>query len=140
MADVIVIGSGVIGATTALYLAREDFAVTVLDELPGSGRGTSFANGGIVTPSTAVPWCSPAVPGLLFKSIARTNGPFLLRPSAMLGILGWGTRFIANCRASKYRTSAEQLTRFAHHGLREMEDLLARLSVDFGLNRGGLLE
>jgi len=47
---VIVLGSGVIGVTTAYYLARAGHEVTVVDRQGGPARETSFANAGEVSP------------------------------------------------------------------------------------------
>jgi D-amino-acid dehydrogenase len=140
MRDAVVVGAGVIGTATALYLAREGLSVTVVDSHPAAGLNTSFANGGLLTPSTALPWCSPAVPGLLLKWIGREDAPLLLRPSALPGLGMWGARFFSNCRPSKFRASAIQLSRFARESLEETEGLIAQRTVDFNLSDGGLLE
>jgi len=140
MSNVIVVGAGVVGTTTALYLAREGLSVTVIDSRAEAGLDTSFANGGLVTPSTALPWCSPAVPGLIFKWIGRESAPLLLRPSAIPSLGLWGLKFLANCRPSKHAASSLKLTRFGRESLEEMEGLLAQKTVDYQLSRGGLLE
>lgn len=140
MSDVIVIGAGVVGSTTALYLAREGLSVTVIDSRAEAGLETSFANGGLVTPSTALPWCSPAVPRLLFKWIGRESAPLLLRPSAIPSLGLWGLKFLANCRPAKHAASSLQLTRFGRESLDETEGLLAQRTVDYKLSHGGLLE
>lgn len=140
MPDAIVVGAGVIGTTTALYLAREGMSVQVVDARAEAGLETSFANGGLVTPSTALPWSAPAVPGQLFRWIGREDAPLLLRPSAIPRLGLWGLRFLANCRPSKFARSSRELTRFARESLAETEGLLAQRSVDYELSHGGLLE
>ena len=59
---VIVLGAGVIGTTTAWYLARAGHEVTVLERRDGAGLETSFANGGQVSVSHAEPWANPSAP------------------------------------------------------------------------------
>ncbi|MEP9390229.1 D-amino acid dehydrogenase [Mesorhizobium sp. KR9-304] len=140
MPDAIVVGAGVIGTTTALYLAREGLSVQVVDGRAEAGLETSFANGGLVTPSTALPWCSPGVPGMLLRWIGREDAPLLLRPSAIPRLGLWGLKFLANCRPSKYTQSSRSLTRFARESLTETEALLAQRTVDYELSHGGLLE
>lgn len=140
MPDAIVVGAGVIGTTTALYLAREGLSVQVIDAREGAGLETSFANGGLVTPSTALPWCSPGVPGMLMRWIGREDAPLLLRASAIPRLGLWGLRFLANCRPSKHAASSASLTRFARESLSETEELLAQRTVDYKLSHGGLLE
>ncbi len=52
---VVVLGAGVIGVTSAWYLAKDGHDVTVLDRQPTAGLETSFANGGQISVSHAEP-------------------------------------------------------------------------------------
>ena len=58
---VFVLGSGVVGATSAYYLAKKGFDVTVIDRQEGSALETSFANAGQISPGYASPWAAPGV-------------------------------------------------------------------------------
>lgn len=140
MRRAVVVGAGIVGTTAALYLAREGMAVTVLDAHPASGLETSFANGGLVTPTSAMPWSSPGAPRLLLRWLGREKAPLLLRPSAVPRLGLWGLRFLANCRRSKYVASARTLSRFAQGSLEETEGLIAQRVVQYDLSHGGLLE
>ena len=57
---VMILGSGVIGTTTAYYLARAGHQVTVVDRQPGPALRTSYANAGEVSPGYSAPWAGPA--------------------------------------------------------------------------------
>lgn len=57
---VLVLGAGVVGVTSAWFLARAGHDVTVVDRQPGAGLETSFANGGQISASHAEPWANPA--------------------------------------------------------------------------------
>lgn len=59
---VVAMGAGVIGVTTAYYLAKAGCEVTVIDRQTGPGLETSFANAGEVSPGYASPWAGPGVP------------------------------------------------------------------------------
>jgi D-amino-acid dehydrogenase len=56
---VLVLGGGVVGVTSAWYLARDGHEVTVVDRQPGAALETSFANGGQISVSYAEPWANP---------------------------------------------------------------------------------
>lgn len=140
MTATIVIGAGVIGATTAWFLARAGYSVTVLDSRPSPGLETSFANGGLLAANSALPWSSPGTPLQMLKWLGREEAPLLLRPSAIPSLGGWGVRFLANCRQGKYRETANTLTRFGQHSLGLMNDLLERQPLAFDFGRGGFLE
>ena len=59
---VMVLGSGVVGTTTAYYLAQAGFDVVVLDRQLDVALETSFANAGQVSPGYASPWAAPGIP------------------------------------------------------------------------------
>jgi D-amino-acid dehydrogenase len=140
MTATIIIGAGVIGVTTAVFLAREGLPVTVLDSQPAPGLETSFANGGLLAANSALPWSSPGTPLQMLKWLGREEAPLLLRPSAIPSLGSWGLKFLANCRGHKYRDTANTLTRFGQHSLGLMESLISREAMQFDLGRGGFLE
>jgi choline dehydrogenase-like flavoprotein len=59
---VLVLGSGVIGVTTAYYLARQGVDVTVIDRQPHAALETSHANAGQISPGYSTPWAAPGIP------------------------------------------------------------------------------
>jgi D-amino-acid dehydrogenase len=68
---VLVIGAGVVGTTSAWYLARAGHQVTVLERHPGPALETSQNAAGLVSMAAAQPWTSPA---RLPAAIARLLG------------------------------------------------------------------
>ncbi|MBT6037280.1 MAG: FAD-dependent oxidoreductase, partial [Kordiimonadaceae bacterium] len=56
-----IIGAGIIGTTSAYYLAKTGHDVEVIERQDGPGLETSFANAGMLTPSMADPWNDPSV-------------------------------------------------------------------------------
>src|SRR6266498_1884468 len=57
---VVVLGAGVIGTTSAWYLARTGHEVMVVDRQPEVALETSFANGGQISVSHCEPWANLA--------------------------------------------------------------------------------
>jgi len=91
--DTIVIGAGVVGLSTALYLRGAGVAVNVVDPLPPPG-GASFGNAGMISPDTAVPI---ALPGMLRKVprwLTDPLGPLAVRPSYFPRALPWLRRWM----------------------------------------------
>jgi D-amino-acid dehydrogenase len=89
----IVIGAGVAGLSTALYLRRAGVDVAVIDPLPPAG-GASFGNAGLLSPDTAVPI---ALPGMLRKVpgwLTDPLGPLSVRPAYFPRALPWLMRWI----------------------------------------------
>ena len=59
---VIVLGGGVVGVTSAYYLAKAGHQVTVVDRQAAAGMETSFANADQVSPGYSSPWAAPGIP------------------------------------------------------------------------------
>ena len=92
-----VIGAGVVGLSTALYLRRSGRDVTIIDPLPPPG-GASYGNAGMISADTAVPI---ALPGMLRKVpswLTDPLGPLAVRPSYFPKALPWLMRWIAASR------------------------------------------
>lgn len=92
--SVAVIGAGVVGLSTALYLTRSGQRVILLDPLPPPG-GASFGNAGMISADTSVPIALPRmlpkVPGWLLDPL----GPLAVRPSYFPKALPWLLKWIA---------------------------------------------
>ncbi len=90
---VVIIGAGVVGLSTALYLQRDGFDTLVLDPL-GPAGGASFGNAGMLSPDTAAPI---AMPGMLRKVpgwLRDPLGPLSLRPAYLPRALPWLLRWV----------------------------------------------
>ena len=82
---VIVLGAGVIGTTSAWYLARAGHEVTVVDRQPEAALETSFANGGQISVSHSEPWANPTAPLKILRWLGRVDAPLLFRPRGEVG-------------------------------------------------------
>jgi len=77
---VLVLGSGVIGVTSAYYLARAGHEVTVVDRQPEPALETSFANAGEVSPGYSAPWAAPGLPLKAIKWLFMRHRPLVIWP------------------------------------------------------------
>ncbi len=122
---VAVLGAGVIGVTTAWYLRQAGHDVQVLDRREAAGMETSFANGGQVSASHALPWAGPGVPWQALKWMTREDAPLLFRLRADPAQWRWGLQFLRECTAARFRANAARLMRLglysqaALHALRQ---------------------
>ena len=87
---VVVLGAGVIGTTSAWYLAQSGHEVTVVDRQPEPALETSFANGGQISVSHSEPWANPTAPLKILKWLGREDAPLLFRPRAELAQMALG--------------------------------------------------
>ena len=86
---VLVLGGGVIGVTSAYYLARAGAEVTVLDRQDAPASETSFANAGQVSPGYSTPWAAPGIPLKAMKWMFQKHAPLAIRLDGSLFQLQW---------------------------------------------------
>lgn len=110
---IIVLGAGVIGVTSAWYLAQAGHEVSVLDRQSEAGMETSFANGGQVSAGHAEPWAKPAVIPKLLRWLGREDAPLLFRPRADWAQWEWGLRFLRECIPGRFERNCRALAGLA---------------------------
>lgn len=98
----LVLGAGVIGTTTAYFLAKDGHEVTVLDRQPGAAMETSFANGGVLHTSECEPWSRPGMMRNALRWLGKEDAPMLLRYRAIPKMWRWGLEFARNCSHDRY--------------------------------------
>lgn len=136
----VVIGAGLIGTTTAWFLAQRDFDVTVVERRAGPGLETSFANGGLLTPSQADPWNAPGILARAIRWLGRENSPLLLRPRAVPGMFGWGWRFLRASRPGPHLQATRAILQLALYSLRTQDALDEQLALDYHRLHHGTLK
>lgn len=108
-----VLGAGVIGTTTAYYLARAGHEVTVHDRQPGPALETSFANAGEISPGYSTPWAAPGIPLKAVKWLLMRHSPLILRPTLDPHLLPWILSLLANCTSAAYTRNKSRMLRIA---------------------------
>lgn len=126
---VIVLGSGVIGVTTAYYLALAGHEVTVIDRQPGPALETSFANAGQISPGYASPWAAPGIPLKAAKWLFQRHAPLSIKPDGTLFQLQWMWEMYRNCDPARYAVNKERMVRLAEYS----RDCMRQLRRDTGI-------
>ena len=86
---ILVLGSGVIGTTSAYYLALAGHEVTVIDRQEAPALETSYANAGEVSPGYSSPWAGPGVPLKAIQWMMMKHSPLVVRPQLSMHQWGW---------------------------------------------------
>ena len=134
---VAVLGAGVVGVTSAWYLARAGHEVTLLDRQPEPGMETSFANGGQISAGHAEPWARPSVLPKVLHWLGREDAPMLFRPRADLAQWIWGLRFALECIPGRFERNARQLAGLATYSRACLVALRAETGIQYDqLSRG----
>lgn len=137
---VIVLGAGVIGTTTAYYLAKSGADVTVIDRQQLAGQETSFANAGQVSPGYATPWAAPGIPFKALKWMFQRHAPLAIRPDATLWQLRWMAGMLRNCTQTRYARNKERMMRLAEYSRDCLRDLRADTGLTYEHRSAGTLQ
>ena len=112
---VLILGSGVVGVTSAYYLAKKGFDVTVIDRQSDVGLETSFANAGQISPGYSAPWAAPGVPYKAIKWLFQRHAPLALKADFTFWQLQWTLMLLQNCTAKRYDINKERMVRLAEY-------------------------
>jgi D-amino-acid dehydrogenase len=137
---VVVLGAGIIGVTTAYYLAQFGHEVVVIDRQAEVGLETSYANGALLTPSTSDSWAAPGTPLKILKWLGQEEAPMLLRMRAFPQIIGWGLQFLRNCRPAQWQANTEAVLGLALFSMRALDELAQNERLEFDRNPAGLIK
>ncbi|MFV8836479.1 D-amino acid dehydrogenase [Aquisalimonas sp.] len=137
---IVVIGAGVLGVTTAWYLARDGHAVTVVDRDPMPGQQTSYANGGLLHASHAEPWNAPGVVWQLLRWIGREDSPLLLRPGQIPRLTGWGLGFLRNSTRHRFERNTSVNAALAVYSLQQLRQLRRDTGIRYDDGQNGILK
>ncbi|MFC4274470.1 D-amino acid dehydrogenase [Achromobacter aloeverae] len=136
---VCVIGAGVIGVSSAYFLARQGFDVTLADARERPAEVSSFANGGQLSYSYVAPLAGPGVLPSVPNWLLRADSPLRFRPRLDPHQWRWCLDFALACRAAVARASTAELSTLSYLSRDAMHGLLAQDPIEFGHVRNGKL-
>jgi D-amino-acid dehydrogenase len=123
MQEIIVIGGGVVGLTSAWWLLEAGHKVTLLERAPQVGTGTSFSNGGQLSYRYVSPLADVGVPLKALQWMFQEYGPLRFKPQFDLHQWTWLAAFLANCRADANRKTTHKLLQLGELSRRAMVQL-----------------
>ncbi len=126
---IVILGAGVIGVTSAWYLAKAGHDVTVIDRQPAPALETSFANAGEISPGYASPWAAPGIPMKAVKWLFMNHPPLIINAKPDLAKIEWVTRMLLNCTSSAYGINKSRMVRLAEYS----RDCVIQLRADTGI-------
>jgi D-amino-acid dehydrogenase len=135
-----VLGGGVIGITSAYYLAKAGHQVTLIERQPAAALETSFANAGEISPGYAAPWAAPGIPQKAMKWLFMRHKPLILRLRPDLEMLGWMVSMLRNCTTERYAINKERMVRLAEFSRDRLIDLRAATGIQYDQGMRGTLQ
>jgi D-amino-acid dehydrogenase len=132
-----VLGAGVIGLSTAYWLARDGHEIVLIDRNRLVAQDASFANGGQLSYNYVAPLASPSVLRSLPKWLLRADSPVRFRLAADLDQLLWTLSFLLSCNSRRSRKTTEALLSLAEYSRQALHDCVETERLEFAYRRNG---
>ncbi|WP_018150531.1 D-amino acid dehydrogenase [Leeia oryzae] len=135
----LVMGSGIIGVSTAYFLAKNGFEVTVIDRQDGPALETSFGNAGQISPGYSTPWAAPGIPTKAIKWLFQRHAPLAIKVDGSLWQWQWIAQMLKNCNAESYDINKERMMRLSEYSRDVIRDLRRDIGIQYeGRSKGTL--
>ena len=127
----LVLGAGVIGVSTAYYLAEAGHDVIVLDRQTGPALETSFANAGEISPGYSSPWATPGLPLKALKWMFMRRRPLFIRPHLDPQMVRWVLMLLRNCTSAAYERNKGRMVPVAEYSRDLLRELRAKTAIRY---------
>ena len=131
-----VIGTGIIGITTAYELAYDGHEVTVFERRGAAAEETSFANAGLIAPGYVAPWAAPGMPLKVLKHLFSRYAPVKLSWPLTGSEFSWIWHWFKACNQESYRVNRAHLQRLAFYSRARLHQLAAELALEYDRSDG----
>ena len=138
MADVVIIGGGIVGLSSAYYLHKKGYKVIILDK-GDLDDNCSYGNAGMIVPSHFVPLASPGMIQQGIRWMFNSKSPFYVKPSLNANLIGWGLKFLKNANAKHVEQSAIPLRDLSLLSKQLYQNLAKEPNFEFELKNNGIL-
>ncbi len=138
--NIIILGAGVVGVTSAWYLAKAGHSVTVIDRQPAAALETSFANAGEVSPGYSSPWAAPGIPVKAMKWLFMKHSPLIIQPTLDPAALRWIGQMLSNCTSQRYAINKSRMVRIAEYSRDCLMALREETGIQYDQRTQGTLE
>lgn len=134
----VVIGGGIIGLSSAYYLLKEGWEVTIIDKTDLTDS-CSYGNLGMIVPSHFVPLAAPGIVAQGIRWMFDAKSPFYVKPSLSGQLISWGLKFIKSANENHVNQSGPHLTAINLLSKQLYEELSNQPGFDFSFEKKGIM-
>lgn len=122
--NIIVVGAGIVGVSTALWLQRSGHQVTLIDR-KDPGEETSYGNGGVLAACAIVPVTTPGLIKKIPKMLLDPRQPLFLKWRQLPRLTPWFLRYLRHCNVKDCTRIAQALNAITSDSLSDHQALAA---------------
>jgi D-amino-acid dehydrogenase len=136
---IIIIGGGIIGASSAYWLAKAGHEIELIEQEPEGGHGVSAGNGGQLSYAYVEPLAGPDLWAKFPAILLGLDSAVTIRPNFSRDALAWTARFLGQCFGPRQRATLTDLLTLAAESRAAMAELLRDAPLDFDHGTRGKL-
>ncbi len=135
----LVLGGGVVGVTTAYFLACAGHEVTLVEQQDALGLEATGGNAGIIAPGHSFAWASPRAPAMLWQSLRGAETAIRVRLTADPQLYAWGLRFLRECTSARARRNTLVKLRLCQYSQSVLTELVRNEGIRYhAITQGAL--
>lgn len=133
-----VIGAGIVGLSTAYYLAQAGLEVAVLERRGNVAEEASFGNSALIGPGCIMPPATPEMAKAFMSSVFRSESGVILKPKMDRALWRWLRLWLDECEIERYRANAVRLQRLARYSQQLLLDIEEMHQPEFEQSEGAM--
>ncbi|MCS5592029.1 MAG: D-amino acid dehydrogenase [Gammaproteobacteria bacterium] len=137
---VLILGGGVIGTTSAYFLAKQGHDVTVIERQAGVALETSHANAGQISYAYSSPWAAPDIPLKALKWLLSKHSPLVINPKMNAETLKFAYRMLKNCNHKSYHTNKSRMLRISNYAKDCLSEIERDTDIQYEQRKKGFLQ
>lgn len=126
---IIVVGAGICGVSTAIWLQRYGHDVVLIDK-SDPGQAASYGNAGLIAQWAVSPTATPGLMTAAPKMLLDPNGALFAKWSYLPRMIPWLVQFLANSRHDRATRNAHAIMPLVTDALDQHRSLTAGTGVD----------
>ncbi len=135
---VAIIGAGIQGVCSALFLQKKGYQVTLFDR-DEPGNAASYGNAGHFSPYASVPLNRPDVVTDIPAMLLSSRGPLALKWNYVPKMIPWFLKFLLNCRKEKMMHTARNMHQILNQSLPAFDELFDEIDLEGLVENKGVM-
>lgn len=137
--NIVILGSGLIGVSTAYFLQKSGHQVTVIDRQQDVALETSFANGGQISACYSEPWSNVGNLKKIMTWIGKEDSPILFKPHLSFQQWRWGAEFLYECIPSRNHENIKKMLKIALYSRKTLQQLRDEENLQYEAQANGII-
>ncbi len=134
-----IIGSGIQGVCTALFLQKKNFAVTLFDKNDPGTSAASYGNAGHFSPYASIPLNRPDIVTDIPAMLLSSTGPLALKWNYVPKMIPWFLKFLKNCSTKNMMHTAKYMHQILDLALPAYDELFEEIDLSGLVENKGIM-